>query len=273
MYQINNNIKQYKLSKIGDIKICGYSKSAFRTGYVLLPYNIYFDAGLPSPYNPNLILISHGHFDHIASLYSLLIEGNKCPVMISQNSINPIQNMLNSFKLLDGKNGIFNNWAPIVDNNIIIIINNQKFRIDTFKLDHSVCCNGYGLSIIKNKLKDEYKNIPSNELSKIKKEHCITYEETTNLILYIHDTGYKSLNYLPFDKYELVIIECTFISDDYDEAIKRKHLHWNDLEPYIKNNVNTQFLLGHFSSRYKEEELIEFKNKINILYKNVDIII
>ena len=68
---------------------------------IIKPFNIHLDAGLHSPYEPSLILLSHGHFDHIASLYSLLDKNSKCPVMLPNNLVQNTNNMLLTFKKLN----------------------------------------------------------------------------------------------------------------------------------------------------------------------------
>jgi ribonuclease BN (tRNA processing enzyme) len=69
-------------------------------------------------------------------------------------------------------------------------------------------------------------------------------------------------------KYKCIIIECTFIRDeDYEQAEKTKHMHWKDLETYVRDNNNITFVLFHFSQRYKKDEINQFFNTLN--YKNV----
>lgn len=274
MYQIISNEHTFKLSNFGDITISGYSKSAFRTGYVIKPFNIHLDAGLPSPYPSSIILLSHGHFDHIASLYSLL-DNSSCPVMLPDDLVENTSDMLLSFKKL---NSCFKThtptmkykWNPITSDTFNIKIKGKQFEINTFKLDHRVTSIGYGINMITKKLKDEYKHMDSKQLGMLKKTTDITEIKKQGCILFISDTGYKPLKYLPFNDYQIVIIECTFFEEEhYMEAIERKHLHWKDLEPYIKNNPNTQFCLGHFSTRYKDEYIYEKYNELKKIYSNL----
>lgn len=275
MYKINNNEYQFKLPNYGDITISGYSKSAFRTGYIVKPFNIHLDAGLFSPYTPSLILLSHGHFDHIASLYSILNQKNNCPVMLPEDLIDNTSNMLLSIKKLNSNyklhvSNIKFKWNPILDNKYNIKIKGANFEINTFKLDHTVTSIGYGITMLIKKLKDEYKDLKSKEIIELKKTTNIFEMKKQGCILFISDTGKKPLKYLPFNNYQIVIIECTFFEDThYIEAVKRKHLHWKDLEPYIKNNPSTQFCLGHFSTRYKDNYIQEKYSELKKLYSNL----
>ena len=45
MFQISNRTETFKLNRLNPINISGYSRSAYRTGYLVQPYGIYLDAG------------------------------------------------------------------------------------------------------------------------------------------------------------------------------------------------------------------------------------
>ena len=127
MYQINTIEHNFTIPKIGTLTIKGYSKSTYRTGYLIKPYNIYLDAGLPSPIPASLILVSHGHLDHIAALYSLLVHSKKSVVMLPRQILSNTQLMLDSFKPLNsGYNTSFRNWKPITLSEYNTTINNKK---------------------------------------------------------------------------------------------------------------------------------------------------
>ena len=271
MYQIKNKEMKFSIPKLDEITIFGFSKSKYKTGYLIKPWNIYLDAGLPSPIPPNLILLSHGHEDHIAGLYSLLIEGNKTPVVLPTGIKYFVQNLLNCYSSLNsGKKSNYKNWIPITDNYFKVNINNQTVEIKTYNLDHSVPCLGYSIDKISKKLKQEYKKLSGIELKEIKKSIDIFEEKKIPIILFISDTGKSILDSLPFNNYPIVIIECTFFEEEhYEEATKRKHLHWKDLLPIIQINTETKFILGHFSCRYDEEYLYTKSKEIMGEYKNV----
>ena len=58
------------------------------------------------------------------------------------------------------------------------------------------------------------------------------------------------------------MVECTILTEDGKESAK-KHMHtyWGDLLPIIKSHPNNHFILIHISTRYNQEEIIEFFNK------------
>lgn len=271
MYQIKNRSEKFSLPKLGEITLSGYSRSKYRTGYLIQPFNIYLDAGLPSPVPANVVLLSHSHLDHIDGLYSILIESKNTPVMFPSSIKDNISNLLDANNSLNGKKKKFKNWEPITTSNFTKIINSKNFIFNTYKLDHTVDCLGYSIDYQNKKLKEEYKDYEGKQLVELKKSGVdITENYFVQLILFISDTGKNGIINLPFEKYPLIIIECTFLEDEhYTEAVSRKHLHWKDLEPIVKANPTNTFILGHFSCRYKDEFLIEFEQALKINYSNI----
>ena len=272
MYHIYNTKKTINLDKFGEITICGYSRSNYKTGYLILPFNFYLDCGVESPIPANLICISHGHLDHISALYSLLINSNKCTVLLDNSIKQNVTNMLNIMSSLNnGKNMVYHNWIPETNKIIRYILNkNQIFNIYTYDLVHSISCRAYGIKMIRTKIKDEYKNMSGIELKELKKILSITYEVEYPLVLFISDTMNQGLVNLPFSEYNLVIMECTFFdTEHYGEANARCHLHWDDVKIIVKKYPNIYFILGHFSMRYTIDYMNNMNIKIQEEYKNV----
>jgi hypothetical protein len=59
--------------------------------------------------------------------------------------------------------------------------------------------------------------------------------------------------------YPVIFIECTFIMpDEVEMASGKKHIHWNDLKPYVIDNPEVEFMLFHFSQRYKDVDIRDF---------------
>ena len=152
-----------------------------------------------------------------------------------------------------------------------INIRKRPYEIETFKCTHKIPTVSYGFSEITNKLKAEYMNYAKEgkgkELGKLKKAGVeITFRKVTKKIAYVCDSTIKVLEDNPsILKYPIVIIECTFLVDD--ESTSKDHIYWSELEPYIKKNPDTLFVLIHFSRRYKDEEIRDFFDKVT--HKNI----
>lgn len=265
---------QQKLA-INQFELVGYSLGGFKTGLVILPLKICLDAGVITQYEPNLILITHGHNDHVGELYNILIGNSrklKVPIVATPNLIKFIGNFLNSNMSMNcGFNSKYNKWEPIgLVNKHRFIIQGKNIEIQLYKMDHTVECIGYGISEIRDKLKVEFINKTTEELIDIKKTYKITEEKEFPLFLFCGDTGNSILDNLPFDKYPIVIIESSFFHIDHIlEAREKKHMHISDLEPYFIKYKETKFILIHFSSRYNIDEIKKYQKEYQEKYSNI----
>jgi len=249
-------------------KLKGFSRGGLRTGFMLLPNNIFLDAGVPSQIKPNAILITHSHQDHIDCLYNHLLDNdNNVQVIGTHTLINNLKDYLSACRSMNvGYKIKFDKWDPKpILGNLTININNTKYYIEGKYLDHEVECIGYGLSEIRNKLKQDYKELPGSLLADLKKNKVeITEEVLYPILFFCGDMGYTSLVTLPFASYPYFIIECTFFEEEHvQEARMKKHLHINDLVPYFNKYVNTKFILIHFSCRYTKSNLKEYEKIYN----------
>ena len=65
--------------------------------------------------------------------------------------------------------------------------------------------------------------------------------------------------------YKHIIVECTILNEEEKEsAYSHGHIYWGDLKTIVKNHPDNQFILIHFSTRYSDDEIIEFFNKENL---------
>lgn len=264
MNEVNYNFKEIELNN--SYKLKGFSRGAFRTGFILLPCKIFLDAGLPSNIIANIIFITHTHQDHINNLYSLLSDGTKTPVVSTNNSLRLLSKYLDAnYSLNCGQERKFYNWTPVcLGRSFDYKINNILFKIETIFLDHAIETVGYGFNEVKNKLKECYLNKTTQEIIELKKTVEITEVKLLPIIFFCGDTSYKSLPLLPFENYPYFIIECTFLFPEHlEEAREKTHLHITDLIPYIEKYNSTIFILIHFSCRYSKNEIKEYKEKYN----------
>nr|QFG74479.1 MAG: hypothetical protein [Megaviridae environmental sample] len=270
MRAITPTNNKYTIPNIGEIEIAGYSRACFRTGFIVKPYNIYLDGGVPSEISPNAILITHGHYDHIASIQSILQNNIKCPVMHKDCLTHNLNKAVQAFYCLNSNLSTKKiSINSIVEKHAMFSINKTNIYIKTYELSHSVPCQGYGIYIIKKKLKEEYKGMTSKQIIELKKTTEITHNVNIPLLMYCCDTD-SNIN-VNFSVYPIVIIECTFIDDEhYIEAKKKKHMHWNDIVKLLKSCTDTHFILIHFSTRYKDDYLKEFEEKQKETYTNFE---
>ncbi len=257
--------------------LSGYSRAAYRTGFYIKEIDLMLDAG-PQNFNlPSHILIGHTHIDHIASLPLTMINDTNNTHIFNIYSPSEselfIKNFIESSFLVNNCNTFENefikkmyNYYPVIpNNNYTFIVKGNELNIQVLKTDHTIPSVGYGITLIKNKLKPEYLSITNKKIFGELKNSGI---EITNKIeykslAYLCDTSINALtlNKNIFD-YSTIIIECTFLLMEHKEkANKTKHINWFDLKPYIQNNPNNHFILIHFSLQYKDQEIKSFFDK------------
>jgi ribonuclease Z len=256
--------------------ICGFSRSADRTGFYIKELDIMLDAG-PQNYNkPSHIFITHPHIDHVASLPLTMIDDSNntkkhifqvychykaerfidsyVKSMFYMNAMSTYVKVDNFYKYNGLKEG----------DRFRINMNKTDIEVQVFNCDHGIPTISYGFSEVKQKLKDEYVGLPGSEIGALKKQGVdITKEVIQKKLAYVCDTSIKVFEMNPnILDYRTVFIECTFfMSDEINNAIKNKHIHWDQLKPYITMHPEITFVLFHFSQRYKDVEISEFFQK------------
>ena len=137
-------------------------------------------------------------------------------------------------------------------------------------MDHTIDTIGFGISEIRNKLKEEYIGKNKEELIQIKRTTTLMEQIKYPLLFFGGDTGYEVLESLPFDVYPVIVIESTYLNPEHKEkAREKKHLIITDLEVYFEKYQYTQFVLIHFSCVYKIDELKNYQKIYEERYSNL----
>lgn len=279
--------KSYLIKKSPQWTICGYSRSAFRTGFYISGLNIMLDAGPQCFKKPEHIFITHSHADHIANLPFTLIgdeQGNhKYNIYVPKEAEDKIKryvaSMFEANALCDINISDWYNFHSISSDNesLSVVTNKNKLNIEIIKCDHSIPTVSYGFGLVKKKLNPKYLEKSGRELGKLRKQGVddISIEVIEKIFCYVCDTSIEVFTENPFIlDYSTIFVECTFIIDGQEEdAIKKKHIHWNQLKPYVVDNPDITFVLFHFSLKYKDEEIKEIMDEkfIKDDIKNVEL--
>lgn len=263
-YSIPNNVSNFTLF--------GFSVAALRTNFYIRELNVMFDGGCSSNYSPSHLFITHLHTDHIANCPYHFNPGDKKDIQIyvPADTASKMENFLKFGHPYHDESGELEpdefgrkcfSVVEVSDGMIFTAdIKGNPYQVEGIASDHTVTCISYGLSSIKQKLKPEFSQLKGKEIKELKDSGvAITQEVVTPFFLYIGDTSAEILKDNRIEKYSTIMIECTFIDDaEEDRARQTKHIHWNHLEPYVKEHPNNVFILYHFSSRYRREFIDKF---------------
>lgn len=269
--------KNYLIKKSPQWTVSGYSRSAFRTGFFVSGLNIMLDAGPQCFKKPDHIFITHSHADHIANLPFTMIgdeDGDHkfniyAPTEAQDKLKKYIASMFEANALADDLPvEEWFNFHPLsstleTDTNenvetLCITANKNELLVEVVKCDHGIPTISYCFGLVKKKLNPLYKDKSGKELGMLRKQGVdITVKVVDKIFAFVCDTSIKVFETNPFIlNYSTIFVECTFLKDgEEDAATNKKHIHWNQLKPYVLAHKDTTFVLFHFSLKYKDEEI------------------
>lgn len=252
------------------------STAAQATSFLLKELNILFDAGhdLGSmTTNIQLILVSHKDADHVKNICSHILNSNHKPTILCPSSMAvQLANFITSFFQLTTSSSRVNysNHCTIygMEENQTFIYEpsrSSKWLISAYSCFHgSTQCLAYGLTRITKGLKQEYLGMSSEEIVSLRKANTvITEERYTPVLFYATDTTIDVFGNKDLFKFPTILCECTLLETKHELGPK-KHIHWDQLKILIKENTENNFILFHFSEQYKELDVVNFFQKVEI---------
>ncbi len=265
------------------LKIHGYSTALFATWYVIEDLGLLFDAG--DGLTANLlgkcgkikdVFVSHADRDHLTGLlqYNQLF-GHLKPTIHHPKDAGSFKFLASFFKDFDPHQS-GTNWIEITDgtqirtkgNSVVEAIENKHINVEG-----AVKSLSYRVYEQKHKLKTEYIGLSKQALIDLKKKHGEDYiKETvkTNILTYSGDTPVYDPSV--YDNCGILIHEATFLKKEETNTKANKNSH-SALEEVLEMASQIEIdalVLGHFSSRYHQEEIDKAIKQL-IAYYNIKI--
>lgn len=271
MAHLLEECKEYKLACPGKYTLKGHSLAGERTGFIIKELNTLLDCGVVTNKQPSAIFITHSHVDHAAALpYCAGCRTTKnIPTIMPEEAIEPIKELEQSIHdmsigSLDPQGDLIWNEQKInvitaKVGNIIIIPELKNFEIEVHPAYHNAESLGYGFIKTVSKLKP---NIDKTKIKELKGQGIeITYTQKIPEFLFYSDTTIDALIlHDEWKKFPVIIIECTRYTKLNPPNMM--HIHWDDIEPVIKNNPDNFFILIHHGGGEKEANLKKIQQQV-----------
>jgi ribonuclease Z len=243
----------------------------------------------------NYVLLSHWHGDHVSGLIGLIqtlgnqnAQNEERPVLHIYGPKETEERMEHMLKTCIFENKLVLEIHEIIPkrNEILTIIENEDFYVQTTLLEHSVPCLGYSF------IEKDTRKIDMNKLNilgltngpligKLQNGEKIVYngkeiipEEISTMkkglkTTFILDTGLCENAIKLSENSEILICEATFASELGDKAEKTKHMTAKDAA-ILANNANVKkLIITHLSQRYKEPG--EVLDDAKTAFQNVEV--
>lgn len=256
-------------------KLQGFSVAGKRTGFKIKSLNLLLDGGMNCRKIPKNILVTHSHSDHTFFLPCIAMNRyedtkNKPVVYCPNEMVKPLQ-------LLARASQSLNDCCSLIPQNpmlckgvapgdiFFLAIKKRRIKITVCKCNHIVPTVGYIISEERNKLKDQYKDLSGKEIHQLKQKKISICNLVDCLqMVFLGDTTIDVFKLNPqILQSPVIVIECTVFGNQIrqETVYARGHIHWNQLKPFVQKYETIEFVLIHFSPRYKPDEIITFFKK------------
>lgn len=237
-------------------RVQGISVAGEQTVVQIPELDVVFDIGLcprialASPY----VALSHAHMDHVAGLpyyfSQRMFQRMRVGTCICHPDVEePLKAMMRSWIDLEQQR-TQHEIIPLAPGQRMEIKNNIDLK--AVAVGHTVPALGYAVVERRSKLREEFRELPQEELRRLKEAGTeITRELEIPLVSYTGDTEFGPYLFCDeFAKSQIVICECTFFEDDHrGRASVGKHLHVDDLAKLLKVWEAEHIVLVHLSRR------------------------
>jgi ribonuclease Z len=243
----------------------------------------------------NYVFLSHWHGDHVSGLIGLIqtlgnqqVQNEERPVLHIFGPFETEERMEHMLKTCIFENKVVLEIHELIPkrNELLKILENEDFYIETALLDHGIPCLGYSFvekdtrRMDMNKLKKygitygpiigqlqngetvthENNNITPEMVSELKKGLKITF---------ILDTGLCENAITLAENSDLLVCEATYSSELGEKAENYKHMTAKDAALLANNAGAKRLIITHISQRYKTSgEILEDAKNV---YENVEV--
>lgn len=252
------------------LKLTGYSTGLFSTWYFVSQYGVLFDCGdgvtahlMQKARKVKHCFISHADRDHLTGLLQFLQLNGRPDLTVYYPKDCGSFLALAEFTSKFDPHVAGTRWQPMEhDERVSIGVDLQVRSIQNRHVpnkDGQTKSLSFALERVRRKLKPELQNRSGSELAAIRNTQgpdAITFELRTTELIYSGDTPVEFDG--RYDGARTLIHEATFLTRDeldLDNQDRNRHSSLDDLMKMIAQNDIANLIIGHFSSRYRPEEI------------------
>lgn len=247
-------IEKFPKFLLNNCQVQGHSISTERTGFYCATFDCFLDAGLSSYIGINRIFVTHAHSDHIEHICSLARGHRPVDIYCPREMADSLDATLRSFHAMYGGNPVYTIVPCASNDSLSYKLHSRQISVEVFQCVHTVPTVGYGFSEWRQKLIDGVDKTKVKEL----REQGVTVTELKRFpaLVYLCDTSIQVFQDERVFEYSVIMIECTFWSDEYRErADACGHIGWFDLESVVRAHPDNHFAVFHPSKRHTWSEI------------------
>ena len=249
-------VQKFAKLKIGQHSLIGYSVGGEETVVQVPEMNVCFDAGRCPQFalTSDLLLISHGHMDHVAGIGYYLsqrhFQGMKPGTLVVPRHLErPIEGLLRAWQEIERQQTPYKiiPMSPGQDYDV-----RRDFVIRAVATHHGSPSLGYVLINVREKLRQEFMSLTGEQLAELRRQGVeIQYKLEVPLVAYLGDTSYGEVfDHPDVMKAQTLLCECTFFDPIHRAKAKAgKHLHVEEFSKVMAKSQNENVIILHVSRR------------------------
>jgi len=208
-----------------------------------------------------LVLLSHGHLDHIGAVAQhaarrAMMHMGESTYVVPKVVAKDVEELFNAAGRLDGQ---------VIPRRVVALEPGEEFEIAKhrwvrpFQTYHRVPSQGYTVWERRHRLRPEFQGVAGARLGELRKSG-VSIDETHEVALlsFTGDTRIEVLERTPeVQQTETLVMETTFLDGRVDVASARStgHIHLDEVLARAELLPRGEVVLSHFSARYSDEEV------------------
>jgi ribonuclease Z len=249
-------IQKFARLKFGQTSVLGYSVGGEETVVQIPELNVCFDTGRCPQFalTSDLMLISHGHMDHIAGIAYYIsqrhFQGMKPgTIFLPRHLERPVDNLLRAWQEVERQQTPYTlvPMSPGQDYEV-----RRDFVIRAVATHHGAPSLGYVLVNVREKLRPEYTQLTGEQIATLRRQGVeIQYKLEVPLVAYLGDTSYGEVfDHPDVMSANVLLCECTFFDAGHKGKAKAgKHLHVDEFTKVLAKSKNENVVVLHVSRR------------------------